>query len=193
MVEDQPSAAAGAVGEPGGSGDEGPPTAATGAAASPRAADSSSEEASDDSVGSEDADDTATATANGHAARLQNGHARSRQQTITEEAQHSGGSPDVAPDAADPEGAEQQAGPQSDGPVGVDPFLEDEPDPAKARALGSSLWEVDSLRNHYCQQARCRRTAAIEARLWSIVSAAHAVHLAEYRCCCRPCVVFGQQ
>lgn len=30
-----------------------------------------------------------------------------------------------------------------------DPFLPDEPEPAKCRALESSLWEVDALRRHY--------------------------------------------
>ncbi len=30
-----------------------------------------------------------------------------------------------------------------------DPFLADEPDPSRCRALESSLWELESLRQHY--------------------------------------------
>lgn len=32
--------------------------------------------------------------------------------------------------------------------VDADPFLMDEPDPLKSRALESSLWELDLLKNH---------------------------------------------
>ncbi|XP_071110974.1 nucleolar complex protein 4 homolog A-like isoform X1 [Haliotis cracherodii] len=34
----------------------------------------------------------------------------------------------------------------------ADPFLYDEPDPAKCEALKSSLWEIKSLQNHYCPE-----------------------------------------
>ena len=38
--------------------------------------------------------------------------------------------------------------------LGQDPYLADEEDPAESRAIESSLWEMDSLRNHYAPQAR---------------------------------------
>ena len=42
---------------------------------------------------------------------------------------------------------------QPDAPQpGRDPYDENEPDPAKSQALASSLWEVESLREHYCPQ-----------------------------------------
>lgn len=37
---------------------------------------------------------------------------------------------------------------------GVDVYDENEPDPAKSRAVESSLWELAALRNHYCPQVR---------------------------------------
>jgi hypothetical protein len=37
---------------------------------------------------------------------------------------------------------------------GEDPYLEDEGDPAQSRAVESSLWEMETLRNHYCPQVR---------------------------------------
>jgi hypothetical protein len=40
------------------------------------------------------------------------------------------------------------------GGAGVDPYNEAEADPAKSRAVESSLWEVEALRNHYCPQVR---------------------------------------
>ncbi|CAN6446561.1 unnamed protein product [Victoria cruziana] len=33
---------------------------------------------------------------------------------------------------------------------GMDPFVDEESDPAKTNAMRSSLWEVDNLRHHYC-------------------------------------------
>lgn len=36
--------------------------------------------------------------------------------------------------------------------LGQDPYNIAEEDPAQSRALDSSLWELDSLRNHYCPQ-----------------------------------------
>ena len=35
---------------------------------------------------------------------------------------------------------------------GHDPYLAEEEDPAESRAIESSLWEMDSLRNHYAPQ-----------------------------------------
>ena len=35
---------------------------------------------------------------------------------------------------------------------GVDPYNPGEDDPGRSRAIESSLWEVESLRNHYCPQ-----------------------------------------
>ena len=35
---------------------------------------------------------------------------------------------------------------------GEDPYNFAKEDPAESRAIDSSLWELDSLRNHYCPQ-----------------------------------------
>ena len=35
---------------------------------------------------------------------------------------------------------------------GVDPYNAAEDNPGQSRAIESSLWEVESLRNHYCPQ-----------------------------------------
>ncbi|GLC39601.1 hypothetical protein PLESTB_000808400 [Pleodorina starrii] len=48
-------------------------------------------------------------------------------------------------------GSQQTAAAAGSGP-GVDPYNEVEADPAKSRAVESSLWEVEALRNHYCPQ-----------------------------------------
>ncbi|KAL3702233.1 hypothetical protein R1sor_020255 [Riccia sorocarpa] len=37
-----------------------------------------------------------------------------------------------------------------EGKRGIDPFRADEPDTTKTDALKSSLWEIDTLRRHYC-------------------------------------------
>ena len=156
-AEAQPSAASIPAGAPGDTADKDTLTAATGAAEPPPAGDSSSEAISDDSAAEEHANDTAAVELNGRAGRVQNGHNHSGQQAATEQAQQSGRPPDATQEDAD--GAadvEQHSGPKSDSPAGVDPYLENEPDPAKARALESSLWEIDSLRNHYCLQASCQ-------------------------------------
>lgn len=53
---------------------------------------------------------------------------------------------------------EQVQGPleeSSPAAAGLDPYLPDEEDPAESRAIDSSLWEMDSLRKHYCPQASC--------------------------------------
>ncbi|KAG0566936.1 hypothetical protein KC19_7G098200 [Ceratodon purpureus] len=47
---------------------------------------------------------------------------------------------------------------------GADPFLEFETDTAKCNALESSLWEIDTLRNHYCP-AVSRFVASLETDL----------------------------
>lgn len=47
---------------------------------------------------------------------------------------------------------------------GVDPFVATEPDPANCNALKSSLWEVETLRRHYCP-AVSKFVAALEADL----------------------------
>ena len=62
-------------------------------------------------------------------------------------------SPDPDPAAGAPaqDGAERRL---ASGQAGVDLYVEDAADPALSRALETSLWEVDSLRNHYCPQAR---------------------------------------
>ena len=119
-------------------------------------------EDSDDSATDEENDGAASPVANGHASRLANGHAHGPQPPAPGDAQRAGRPPDAAFETADQvEHPEQQPQPpqppQPDATAGVDLFVEDEPDPAKARALESSLWEVASLRNHYCQQASCRR------------------------------------
>lgn len=48
------------------------------------------------------------------------------------------------------------AGDSSESRLGVDLYDEMESDPAKCRAVESSLWEVEALRNHYCPQVGCR-------------------------------------
>lgn len=47
---------------------------------------------------------------------------------------------------------------------GADPFLSSETDTAKCNALKSSLWEIDTLRNHYCP-AVSRFVASLETDL----------------------------
>ncbi len=117
-----------------------------------------SESSPDDSDGSEvDGEGAAAAppVANGHEPERANGHAHAAQQSGAEHAQRTGRPPDVALVVADQAvQPEQQAQSQQDSAAGADVFIEHEPDPAKARALESSLWEVVSLRNRYCPQAR---------------------------------------
>lgn len=51
---------------------------------------------------------------------------------------------------------EQNGGPEvaaTPAAAGLDPYLPEEEDPAESRAIDSSLWEMDSLRTHYCPQA----------------------------------------
>jgi U3 small nucleolar RNA-associated protein 19 len=41
----------------------------------------------------------------------------------------------------------------------LDPYVDDEADPALSRALDSSLWELQTLKSHYCPQvAKLART-----------------------------------
>ncbi|CAM6016473.1 unnamed protein product [Sphagnum balticum] len=51
-----------------------------------------------------------------------------------------------------------------DGRLGRDPFLASEPDTAKCNALESSLWEIETLRSHYCP-AVSRFVASLETDL----------------------------
>eukprot|EP00249_Psilotum_nudum_P015960 c25597_g1_i1 orf=165-1283(-) len=51
-----------------------------------------------------------------------------------------------------------------EGRFGVDPYIADETDTAKCNAIESSLWEVQSLRRHYCP-AVSRFIASLEADL----------------------------
>ncbi|BFI23924.1 U3 small nucleolar RNA-associated protein 19 [Marchantia polymorpha subsp. ruderalis] len=55
-------------------------------------------------------------------------------------------------DGANVEGitAEEKSDKAVDGKLGADPFRADESDTAKCDALQSSLWEIDTLRRHYC-------------------------------------------
>ncbi|CAH9103504.1 unnamed protein product [Cuscuta epithymum] len=49
--------------------------------------------------------------------------------------------------------AEEHSGEERETPVsglGIDHFDEEETDPLKANAMRSSLWEIDTLRHHYC-------------------------------------------
>eukprot|EP00983_Pelagomonas_calceolata_P051047 1142239-Pelagomonas_calceolata.AAC.2 len=46
------------------------------------------------------------------------------------------------------EGVEASGGAE----LGSDPYDPQEEDPAKTRAVESSLWELQALRNHYCPQ-----------------------------------------
>eukprot|EP00803_Ostreobium_quekettii_P011112 evm.model.scf_1023.3 EVM.evm.TU.scf_1023.3 scf_1023:12077-20588(-) len=52
----------------------------------------------------------------------------------------------------DPVSDREAAGTQAGQPPGFDPFLPEEQDPAQSRAIESSLWEIEALRNHYCPQ-----------------------------------------
>ncbi|CAK9211845.1 unnamed protein product [Sphagnum troendelagicum] len=52
----------------------------------------------------------------------------------------------------------------ADGRLGRDPFLASEPDTAKCNALESSLWEIETLRSHYCP-AVSRFVASLETDL----------------------------
>eukprot|EP00250_Pteridium_aquilinum_P005255 c15379_g1_i1 orf=41-1993(+) len=53
---------------------------------------------------------------------------------------------------------------QARGRQGADPFIVSESDPAKSNALKSSLWEMDTLRRHYCP-AVSRFVASLEVDL----------------------------
>jgi U3 small nucleolar RNA-associated protein 19 len=80
--------------------------------------------------------------------------------------------PDQATASAPTENGEGFQEPSSAGPSegqqdsnaapGHDPYLPEEEDPAESRAIESSLWEMDSLRNHYAPQVR--RAALSAAR-----------------------------
>ena len=64
-------------------------------------------------------------------------------------------SPNPNPDPAASAPAQEGTQPRlAAGEAGVDVYVEEAADPSQSRALESSLWEVDSLRNHYCPQAR---------------------------------------
>jgi U3 small nucleolar RNA-associated protein 19 len=52
--------------------------------------------------------------------------------------------------------------------AGVDVYDPSEPDPAKSRAVESSLWELEALRNHYSPQVSCTSARAL-------ATAAHAM------------------
>ena len=84
---------------------------------------------------------------NGHAHDAANGHARVSPQSGASNAELA-----VAAAAFPNTSAEQCTPVTCAAGIGEDVFLEDESDPAKSRALESSLWEVASLRNHYCPQ-----------------------------------------
>ena len=67
----------------------------------------------------------------------------------------SAASPNPDPDPAASAPAQDGTGPRTAAEeAGVDVYVEEATDPALSRALENSLWEVDSLRNHYCPQAR---------------------------------------
>ena len=67
----------------------------------------------------------------------------------------SAASPNPDPDPAVSAPAEEGTEPRmAAGEAGVDVYVEEAADPGESRAVESSLWEVDSLRNHYCPQAR---------------------------------------
>ena len=44
----------------------------------------------------------------------------------------------------------------------ADVFLGEEGDPVKSRAIESSLWEVESLRNHFCPQVGTLKIPRVE-------------------------------
>lgn len=106
------------------------------------------------SSGSEDEEDDAKTAGmvgemNGHAHHSTNGHAGSPSVSEEQNVELAEKSAAAADEAVS---TEQVASASSAVKIGEDVFREDEQDPSKSRALESSLWEVASLRNHYCPQ-----------------------------------------
>ena len=55
----------------------------------------------------------------------------------------------------------------AEGNLEKDPYVEDEPDPAKCRAAESSLWEVVALKNHVLPQVHFHLNAGFGLdRVW---------------------------
>lgn len=86
---------------------------------------------------------------NGHAHHATNGHMGSTSESEEQNVELAEKSAAGADEAAS---TEQVVSAPSAVKIGEDVFREDEQDPSKSRALESSLWEVASLRNHYCPQ-----------------------------------------
>lgn len=60
-------------------------------------------------------------------------------------------------------GSNAVAGSNGSNVGGVDVYDPSEPDPAKSRAVESSLWELEALRNHYSPQVRCTNSWGLSA------------------------------
>ncbi len=68
---------------------------------------------------------------------------------------HANGGSESAPNGQ-PDASMQRVSSALEQESGQDPYEFGEEDPAESRAIESSLWELDSLRNHYCPQVRMR-------------------------------------
>lgn len=102
----------------------------------------------------------AATTQNGLPHTMTNGHSKGTHNDESSDASKSQASEDDSSDAEAPDGAAdnaahgvslqiQEASTGGEVGVGQDIFDEHEPDPAKCRAIESSLWELESLRQHY--------------------------------------------
>lgn len=69
--------------------------------------------------------------------------------------------PAAGRDGAGASGADAGAAPATAGGMRGDPYLWDEPDPAKSLAIHSSLWEFDAMRSHYCPEVRRSRVSPL--------------------------------
>ena len=63
--------------------------------------------------------------------------------------------------------------------TGVDPYDANEEDPAKSKAVESSLWELQALRNHYCPQVGCEEWTR---GMWSCAGACVRVCVCVFAC-----------
>lgn len=55
---------------------------------------------------------------------------------------------------------DQPVNPEAGSSSGEDPYLEAESDPASSRAIESSLWEIETLTNHFYPQVLHRQPKA---------------------------------
>lgn len=97
-----------------------------------------------------------SATAIGSASAAGNTEKRPEEAEHTERPDASKGQEDGS---SQQEGNVQVAGQAGGLPIGQDPYNVIEEDPAASRAIESSLWELDSLRDSYCPQVHTQACA----------------------------------